>query len=78
METQKDALKDGRLDAVLGALAGRCEPPEVDDEHAPARTCHRYLSARADQLNYRQAWPKDCRSGRARSKAPTATSLSNA
>ncbi len=55
METQKEALKDGRLDAVLGALAGRCEPPEVDDEHAPVRTCHRYLSARANQLNYREA-----------------------
>jgi len=55
METQKDALKGGRLDAVLRALSGRCEPPEVDDEHAPVRTCHRYLSARADRLNYRQA-----------------------
>jgi hypothetical protein len=54
-ETQKDALKSGRLDAVLRALAGYCEPPEVDDEHAPVRTCHRYLSARANQLNYRQA-----------------------
>lgn len=55
MEAQKDALKGGRLDAVLRALAGHCEAPEVDDEHAPVRTCHRYLSARADQLNYRQA-----------------------
>ena len=55
METHKEALKGGRLDAVLRALAGHCEPPEVDDEHAPVRTCHRYLSARANQLNYRQA-----------------------
>ncbi len=55
METQKEALKGGRLDAVLRALAGHCEPPEVDDEHAPVRTCHRYLGARADQLNDRQA-----------------------
>ncbi len=55
METQKEALKGGRLDAVLRALAGCCEPPEVDDEHAPVRTCHRYLSARANHLNYRQA-----------------------
>ena len=55
METQKEALKGGRLDAVLRALAGHCEPPEVDDEHAPVRTCHRYLSARANHLNYRQA-----------------------
>jgi len=55
METQKEALKGGRLDAVLRALAGCCEPPEVDDEHALVRTCHRYLSARANPLNYRQA-----------------------
>ncbi len=32
METQKEALKGGRLDAVLRALAGHCEPPEVDDD----------------------------------------------
>src|SRR5208337_1111570 len=55
METQKEALKGGRLDAVLRALVGHCEPPQADDQHAPVRTCHRYLGARADQLNYRQA-----------------------
>ena len=55
METQKEALKDGRLDAVLGALAGQCEAREVADEQAPVRTCHRYLSARANQLDYRGA-----------------------
>ena len=55
MEAQKDALKDGRLDTVLRALAGHREAREIDDEHAPVRTCHRYLSARANQLNYRQA-----------------------
>jgi hypothetical protein len=55
VETQKEALKGGRLDAVLRALAAHCEPCEVDDEQAPVRTCHRYLIARADQLNYRQA-----------------------
>ena len=42
------------------------------------RTCHRYLRARADQLNYRRALAEDCRSAPARSKAPTATSPSNA
>ena len=55
IETQREALKGGRLDAVLRALVGHCEPPEVDDEHAPVRTCHRYLGARANQLNYRHA-----------------------
>ncbi len=55
METQKDALKNGRLDIALRALAGHCEAPDVDDERAPVRRCHRYLSSRATQLNYRQA-----------------------
>jgi Uncharacterised protein family (UPF0236) len=55
IEAQKAALKDGRLDAVLQALAPRREAPEVDDEHAPVRRCHRYLAARKNQLNYRQA-----------------------
>jgi len=55
METQKDALKSGRLDMTLQALAGHQEPAEVDDQQAPVRRCHRYLSTRRQQLNYRQA-----------------------
>ncbi len=55
MEAQKEALKGGRLDATLRALAGHCEAPDVDDERAPVRRCHRYLSSRRGQLNYRQA-----------------------
>lgn len=53
--TQKDALKAGRLDATLQALARHCEAPEVDDEQAPVRCCHRYLSSRRTQLDYRGA-----------------------
>ena len=55
MEAQKDALKTGRVDTVLGALAPHREAPETSDEHAPVRACHRYLGARKDQLNYREA-----------------------
>ncbi len=55
METQKDALKTGRLDEVLRALAPHREPPEKSDDLAPVRTCHRYLSGRRDQLKYREA-----------------------
>jgi hypothetical protein len=53
--TQKEALKAGRLDATLQALASHCEAPEVDDEKAPVRCCHRYLSSRRTQLDYRGA-----------------------
>jgi hypothetical protein len=55
MEARENALKTGRLDEVLGALAPHREPPETSDDQAPVRACHRYLSGRADQLKYRQA-----------------------
>ena len=55
IEAQKDALRDGRLEMTLRSLVGHCEAPEVDDEQAPVRRCHRYLSSRKNQLNYRQA-----------------------
>ena len=41
IETQKAALKTGRLDAVLQALAAHCEAPEVEDGHAPVRSLPR-------------------------------------
>jgi Uncharacterised protein family (UPF0236) len=59
MEAQKDALKTGRLDSVLAALADHIEAPELDDDQAPVRQCHRYLSGRRNQLNYRHALAND-------------------
>ena len=55
MEAQKDALKTGRVDAVLRALAPYREALDVNDDQAPVRVCHRYLDARKDQLKYREA-----------------------
>jgi hypothetical protein len=55
MEAQKDALKTGRVDAVLAALEPHREAPAVSDDQAPVRVCHRYLGARKDQLKYREA-----------------------
>ena len=59
MEAQKEALKTGRLDQVLQALARHIEAPEADDDQAPVRQCHRYLSARRNQLDYRDALAND-------------------
>ena len=59
MGAQKDALKSGALDKTPRVLARHFEAPEVDDEHAPARRCHRYLSGRRNQLNYREALAND-------------------
>jgi hypothetical protein len=55
MEAQKDALKTGRVDAALIAMAPYREAAEIADDQAPVRACHRYLSTRKDQLNYREA-----------------------
>jgi hypothetical protein len=59
MEAQKEALKTGRLDEALQALARHFEVPEVEDDHAPVRRCHRYLDGRRNQLNYREALAND-------------------
>jgi hypothetical protein len=55
MSAQKDALKSGRIDEVLRALAPHREPAEASDEQAPVRACHRYISARKHQLKYPEA-----------------------
>jgi Uncharacterised protein family (UPF0236) len=55
VEAQKDALKFGRAEAVLQALASHAEPNETPDDEAPARRCHRYLTARRKQLFYDEA-----------------------
>jgi hypothetical protein len=55
MAAQKDALKTGRADDVLRTLLPHREAPDVSDDQAPVRTCHRYLNARRNQLNYREA-----------------------
>ena len=45
-------LKSNRVSTVLAALLPYCEPPEVPDEQASVRRCHRYLSNRRHQLDY--------------------------
>ena len=59
MEAQKEALKTGHLEKTLQALARHLEPPQLDDDQAPVRTCHRYLSGRKNQLDYRDALARD-------------------
>ncbi len=55
MEAQKDALKTGRVGDVLRALLAHREAPDVSDEQAPVRVCHRYLDSRKGQLKYAEA-----------------------
>jgi hypothetical protein len=51
----RDALKAGKLDAVLDALRERLEPSEAPESEAPARAALRYLENRLDQLDYASA-----------------------
>src|SRR5208337_3727749 len=46
-------------EAWLQALARHLEPPQLADDQAPVRTCHRYLSGRKNQLDYRDALARD-------------------
>jgi len=78
VEAQKDALKTGRLDAVLAALGPHREAPEVNDGEAPVRVCHRYLGARKDQLNYREALTEGLPIAPEKSKAHIAMSRKSA
>lgn len=59
VQTHRDALQAGQVDAVLAALRARLEPPDTPDDHAPARCALRYLENRRDQLDYPAALQAD-------------------
>lgn len=40
---------------VIDNLSAFIEDESIDDKQAPVRVCHRYLSNRTDQLDYRNA-----------------------
>lgn len=52
---RQQELKQNQLPQVLAALAPHVEGAAVAEAAAPVRRCHRYLSQRTDQLNYRAA-----------------------
>ena len=53
--TQQARLKRGALGKVIEALAEHLEPPATAQEEAPVRNGHRYLTNRADCLDYPRA-----------------------
>jgi hypothetical protein len=50
--TQQKRLLRGASALVIAELATHCEPPTTPEDNAPVRAAHRYLSNRADTLNY--------------------------
>ena len=59
MAEQKERLKTHKAQDVLQALQPHQEAAGTLDADAPVRQCHRYLTNRMDQLNYREALNKD-------------------
>lgn len=55
LRRQQERLKENRASAVLAELLPHIEPPEVADEEARVRVCHRYLTNHREQLDYRSA-----------------------
>lgn len=55
MAEQKERLKARRASEVMQALRPHFEPASVNDDDAPVRQCHRYLSNRMHQLDYQGA-----------------------
>ena len=58
METQKNDLKNNEYKKVLAHLKPNIEADDIDEDKAPVRACHRYLSNRTDQLDYQTAIEK--------------------
>lgn len=55
VEQQKARLKNNEYHDVIDTLAVHVEPEEIEDDKAPVRACHRYLSNRKDKLDYKNA-----------------------
>lgn len=53
--TQQKRLRRGAAAPVIAALAEHLEPAQTPDEEAPVRAAHRYLTNRADCLDYPRA-----------------------
>jgi hypothetical protein len=58
MEIQKNNLKNNEYKKVLAHLEPNIETDDIDEDNAPVRACHRYLSNRTNQLDYKTAIEK--------------------
>ena len=57
-QAQKIALKNNEYSDVINNLKPYIETDDIPDKQAPVRVCHRYLSNRTDQLDYKTAIEK--------------------
>ena len=54
----KKLLKNNDYKVVIENLLPHREGDDIEDSHAPVRACHRYLSNRTEQLDYKGAIEK--------------------
>lgn len=59
MDIQKQRLRNNQYTLVIESLKFYLEPDDVENAKAPVRACHRYLSNRTDQLDYKGAIEKN-------------------
>ena len=55
LERQKELMKTDRSSEVLENLKAHLESETVPDKNAPVRACHRYISNREGQFDYKSA-----------------------
>jgi hypothetical protein len=58
MDTQKAHLKNNQYALIIESLEPHLEADDVEKTKAPVRACHRYLSNRVNQLDYKGAIEK--------------------
>ncbi len=58
MAIQKSLLKNNDFAIVIENLTGYLEADGIGNDKAPVRACHRYLSNRTGQLDYKGAIEK--------------------
>jgi hypothetical protein len=55
LDQQKSQMKTGNVEDVIKALIPHIEAEIIPDKDAPVRRCHRYISNRLDQFDYKSA-----------------------
>jgi hypothetical protein len=56
---QKRKLREGKVSEVIETLKPHVEPDSVPKEEAPVRACHRYMSKRESQMDYKEFLDRD-------------------
>ena len=59
LDQQKQLMKEGNVLAVVQALEPYIEPRSIPETNAPVRKCHRYITNRLDQFDYKKALESD-------------------